>query len=103
VCTIVSEADAYAKEVLGALKRAGLRADLDLRNEKINYKVREHSVSKVPVLFVAGKREAEERTVSIRRLGSPEQKVMKLADAIRMLAEEAVPPDLKRAGHSRWA
>ena len=98
VCTIVSEADTYAKEALHALKRAGLRADIDLRNEKINYKVREHSISKVPVLFVAGKREAEERTVSIRRLGSPEQKVLNLADAIRLLAEEAVPPDLKRTG-----
>src|SRR5918992_272305 len=96
VCTIVSEADTYAKEALHALKRAGLRADIDLRNEKINYKVREHSISKVPVLFVAGKREAEERTVSIRRLGSPEQKVMKLADAIRKLSDEGGTPGFGR-------
>jgi threonyl-tRNA synthetase len=103
VCTIVSEADAYANEVLSELKRAGLRADIDLRNEKINYKVREHSVSKVPVLFVAGKREAEERTISIRRLGSPQQSVMRLADASRMLVEEAVPPDLRGAARSKAA
>jgi threonyl-tRNA synthetase len=97
VCTIVSDADAYAGEVLEALKRTGLRAEADLRNEKINYKVREHSLAKVPVLMIAGKREAEERSISIRRLGSPEQKVMQLEDAIRMLVEEAVPPDLRRA------
>ncbi|HXF52520.1 MAG TPA: threonine--tRNA ligase [Hyphomicrobiaceae bacterium] len=97
VCTIVSDADAYAGEVLEALKGAGLRAEADLRNEKINYKVREHSLAKVPVLMIAGKREAEERTISIRRLGSPEQKVIKLDEAIAMLAEEAVPPDIRRA------
>src|SRR5918992_918324 len=96
VCTIVSEADAYANEVLSELKRAGLRADIDLRNEKINYKVREHSVSKVPVLLVAGKREAEERTVSVRRLGSPQQRVMKLADAIRKLSDEGGTPGFGR-------
>jgi threonyl-tRNA synthetase len=94
VCTIVSEADAYAGEVLAALRRAGLRVDADLRNEKINYKVREHSLAKVPVLLIAGKREAEERTISIRRLGSQEQKVVKLEDAIAMLAGEAVAPDV---------
>jgi threonyl-tRNA synthetase len=97
VCTIVSDADAYAGEVLEALKGAGLRAEADLRNEKINYKVREHSLAKVPVLMIAGKREAEERTISMRRLGSPEQKVMQLDEAIAMLTEEAVPPDLRRA------
>ena len=74
--------DDYAKDVLEALKRAGLRGEVDLRNEKINYKVREHSVTKVPVLFVCGKREAEERTVSIRRLGSKDQTVMPLDEAI---------------------
>ena len=71
VCTIVSDADAYAEEVLAALQKAGLRAEVDLRNEKINYKVREHSLAKVPVMLVVGKREAEEKTVSLRRLGSP--------------------------------
>ncbi len=96
VATIVSDADEYAGEVLEALKKAGLRGEVDLRNEKINYKVREHSVTKVPALFVCGKREAEERTVSIRRLGSRDQTVMPLDEAIAMLVEEAVPPDLKR-------
>jgi threonyl-tRNA synthetase len=95
VCTIVSDADAYAGEVLAALEQAGLRAGADLRNEKINYKVREHSLAKVPVLLVVGKREAEERTVSLRRLGKREQEVMRLSTAIERLADEAVPPDLK--------
>jgi len=97
VATIVSDADAYALEVLEQLKAAGLRAEIDLRNEKINYKVREHSLAKVPVLLVVGKREAEEGKVSIRRLGSEKQQVMELAEAIAALREEAVPPDLKRA------
>src|SRR6185503_15154195 len=79
VCTIVSDADAYAGEVLAMLKGAGLRAEADLRNEKINYKVREHSLSKVSVLLVVGKREAEERTVSLRRLGSQHSQLMPLA------------------------
>ncbi|MDA7945866.1 MAG: threonine--tRNA ligase [Hyphomicrobiaceae bacterium] len=96
VATIVSDADDYAGEVLEALKRAGLRGDVDLRNEKINYKVREHSVTKIPVLFVCGKREAEERTVSIRRLGSKDQTVLPLDEAIAALVGEAVAPDLKR-------
>jgi threonyl-tRNA synthetase len=83
--------------VLSALQQAGLRAQIDLRNEKINYKVREHSLSKTPVMLVVGKREAEERKVSVRRLGSQEQQVMSLTDATATLAEEALPPDLKRA------
>ena len=95
VATITSDADAYAMDVLTAAKRAGLRADADLRNEKINYKVREHSVTKVPVLLVVGKREAEERTVSIRRLGAREQQTLGLEDAIAALAAEATPPDLR--------
>src|SRR5262249_42710741 len=98
VCTIVSDADAYAAEVLALLKKAGMRAEVDLRNEKINYKVREHSLAKVPVLLVVGKREAEERTVSLRRLGSEKQEVMPLAIAIARLGEEAIPPDLRREG-----
>jgi threonyl-tRNA synthetase len=97
VCTIVSDADQYAGEVLAALQRAGLRAAVDLRNEKINRKVAEHSQAKVPVLLVVGKREAEERTVSMRRLGGQEQQVMGLDAVIVMLADEATPPDLKRS------
>jgi threonyl-tRNA synthetase len=95
VCTIVSDADAYAEEVLGALRAAGLRAEADLRNEKINYKVREHSLTKVSALVVVGKREAEERTVSLRRLGSQKSEVMPLAKVVALLAAEAVPPDLR--------
>jgi threonyl-tRNA synthetase len=95
VATIVSDADDYAEKVLEALKKAGLRGEVDLRNEKINYKVREHSVAKVPVLFVCGKREAEEGTVSIRRLGSKDQSVLHLDEAITALVDEAVPPDLR--------
>jgi len=96
VATIVSDADDYANEVLAKLKAAGLRVELDVRNEKINYKVREHSLAKVPLLLVVGKREAEEGTVAIRRLGSDEhQKVMSLDDALAMIAAEAVPPDLR--------
>src|SRR6185437_2756185 len=100
VCTIVSDADAYAEEVLAQLKAKGLRAEVDLRNEKINYKVREHSLAKVPILLVVGKREAEEKTVSLRRMGVQQQQVMPLTDAVRMLADEAVPPDLRRASPS---
>ncbi len=94
VATIVSDADPYAGEVIAALRKAGLKAETDLRNEKINYKVREHSLAKIPVMLVAGKREAEERTVSIRRLGSQESKVMGLDEAIAMLKAEATAPDL---------
>jgi threonyl-tRNA synthetase len=97
VTTIVSDADTYAQDVLAQLTAAGLRAEIDLRNEKINYKVREHSLAKVPVLLVVGKREAEEETVSVRRLGSQEQQVMKLDAVVLMLTDEAVPPDLREA------
>jgi threonyl-tRNA synthetase len=96
VCTIVSDADSYAGEVAAAARRAGLRVELDLRNEKINYKVREHSLAKVPVLLVVGKKEAENRAVSIRRLGSQEQKVVGLDEALAGLVEEAVAPDVRR-------
>jgi threonyl-tRNA synthetase len=92
VATVVSDADAYAEEVAGLLRARGLRAELDRRNEKINYKVREHSLAKVPVMLVVGKREAEERTVSVRRLGRPDQEVMPLADALAALAAEAAAP-----------
>ena len=97
VCTITSDADNYAQELVQAGARAGLRFEADLANEKINYKVREHSLAKIPVLLVVGKKEANERTVSIRRLGSPDQKSMPWEDALAMLKAEAVPPDLKRA------
>jgi threonyl-tRNA synthetase len=96
VATITSDADDYARKVKADLRRAGLRADVDLRNEKINYKVREHSVQKVPVILVVGKREMEEQAVNMRRLGSQEQKAMSLADAIAALQTEAMPPDVRR-------
>ena len=96
VATITSDADDYAAEVVAALKAAGLRAELDLRNEKINLKVREHSLAKVPVLLVAGKKEAAERTLSIRRLGSNAQSSGTLDEVVAALVDEAVPPDLKR-------
>ena len=96
VATIVSDADDYAREVAAKLSAAGIRVESDLRNEKINYKVREHSLAKVPLLLVVGKREAEERTVAIRRLGSDEhQKMMSLDEAVAMIAGEAVAPDVK--------
>ena len=94
VATIVSDADGYAQEVADQLKAAGIRTGIDLRNEKINYKVREHSHAKVPHLLVVGKREAEEGTVAIRILGAEHQKVMPLADAIAMLQAVATAPDL---------
>lgn len=92
VATITDTADGYAEEVYEALKAAGIRAELDVRNEKINYKVREHSVGKVPALFVVGEREAQERSVAIRRLGSKAQNVDKLEAAIEALKAEAKPP-----------
>jgi threonyl-tRNA synthetase len=97
VCTITSDADDYALEVAAALRKAGLRVETDLRNEKINYKVREHSLVKVPVLLVAGRKEAAECLVSIRRMGSQNQSVVALDEALAMLVSEAVPPDLRNA------
>jgi threonyl-tRNA synthetase len=96
IATITSDADDYAREAIAAARRAGLRVEGDLRNEKINYKVREHSLAKVPALLVVGKKEAAERTVSVRRLGSDGQQVMPLDQAIALLVEEAVAPDLRR-------
>jgi threonyl-tRNA synthetase len=100
VATITSEADAYAGEVVKKLRKAGLQVELDARNEKINYKVREHSLAKVPVMLVVGHREAADKTVSMRRLGSRDQSSMALKDAIAALAEEATPPDVKRAAEA---
>ncbi|QZD90922.1 threonine--tRNA ligase [Qipengyuania aurantiaca] len=95
VATIVSDADDYAKEAVAKLEAAGIRVASDLRNEKINYKVREHSHAKVPHLLVVGNREAEEGTVAVRTLGQQHQKVMPLEEAIAMLKAEATPPDLR--------
>jgi len=97
VATITSDADVFAHEAIAAARRLGLRAEGDLRNEKINYKVREHSLAKVPVLLVVGKKEAAGRTVSIRRLGKESQQVMPLEAALKALSEETVPPDVRRA------
>ena len=97
VASITSDADDYAREVAAALKAAGLRVELDLRNEKINYKVREHSLAKTPVIAAVGRREAEGRAVAIRRLGAEGQTVLSLDEAVAALAGEAVPPDLARA------
>ena len=94
VATIVSDADGYAREVMAKLGAVGLRAEADLRNEKINYKVREHSLAKVPALLVVGQREAEEGTVAVRRLGREGQQVLPLDEAIAALVAEAMPPDL---------
>ena len=95
VCPITTEADSYGVTVMEALKEVGLRVGIDLRNEKINYKVREHSVSKIPVILAVGGREAEGRTVSMRRLGSKESQILSLDEAVQMLAAEATPPDLR--------
>jgi threonyl-tRNA synthetase len=96
IATITDDADAYANDVTTAAQRAGLRIEADLRNEKINYKVREHSLAKVPALLVVGRKEAADRTVSIRRLGHEGQRVLPLDVALKSLAEEAVPPDVRR-------
>ena len=98
VATITQEADDFALEIAAAARKKGLRVDLDLRNEKINYKVREHSLAKVPVMLVLGRKEAAERTVSIRRLGSQAQQSLGLDEALALFVDEATPPDLKRAG-----
>ena len=92
VATITSEADGYGEEVAAAFRAAGLRVETDLRNEKIGYKVREHSLAKVPVIVAVGMRDAEARNVSIRRLGSQDQTVMKLDEALAALKAEAVAP-----------
>ncbi|MFA9201503.1 MAG: threonine--tRNA ligase, partial [Cypionkella sp.] len=95
VATIVSDADGYARDVARQLEAAGIRVETDLRNEKINYKVREHSLAKIPHLLVVGKREADEGTIALRTLGAEHQKVMPLGEALAMLRGEATPPDLR--------
>jgi len=96
IATITQDADGYAHDVAAAMKRAGLRVELDLRNEKVGYKVREHSLAKTPVIAVVGRKEAEERKVALRRLGGDAQNVLSLEDAIAALTKEALPPDLAR-------
>ena len=95
VCTITSDADDFAFAFAAKARKSGLRVEVDLRNEKINYKVREHSLAKVPVLLAIGRKEAAENTVSVRRLGSNAQVVMGADEAIAALLDEAVPPDLR--------
>ncbi len=95
VAAIVSDADEFCVEAVEALKAVGVRAEADLRNEKINYKVREHSVGKVPVILAIGRREVEERTVTLRRLGEKQTKVLPLDEVIEMLRTDAIPPDLR--------
>jgi threonyl-tRNA synthetase len=95
VASIISDADDYVHEVVAALKAAGVRAEADIRNEKINYKVREHSVGKVPVILAVGAREVEERTVTVRRLGEKQTSVQAMDDVKAALSVEATPPDLR--------
>ncbi|PIV75257.1 MAG: threonine--tRNA ligase [Rhodobacteraceae bacterium CG17_big_fil_post_rev_8_21_14_2_50_65_11] len=95
VASIVSEADEYVHEVVAKLRKAGVRAEADIRNEKINYKVREHSVGKVPVILAIGRKEVEDRSVTLRRLGEKQTSVVALDAVLTSLAAEAVPPDLR--------
>jgi threonyl-tRNA synthetase len=94
VATITSDADDFALKAAADLRAAGLRVEVDLRNEKINYKIREHSLAKVPVIAVVGRREAELGQVALRRLGSDGQEVLDLKDAVNLLALQANPPDV---------
>ncbi len=100
VASITSDANEYAEKVVATLKAAGLRVEADTRNEKINYKVREHSLVKIPAIIAVGGREAEQGTVSIRRLGSKHQTTMTLEEAVESLTQEAIAPDLKRAAQA---
>ena len=95
VASIISDANDYVHEVVAALKAVGVQAEADIRNEKINYKVREHSVGKVPVILAVGAREVEERTVTVRRLGEKQTSVQVLDDVTAALSVEATPPDLR--------
>ena len=95
VASIVSDADAYVNEVVNALRAVGVRAEADVRNEKINYKVREHSVGKVPVILAIGMKEVEERSVSLRRLVETRTETVGLQDILKILSDEALAPDLR--------
>jgi threonyl-tRNA synthetase len=94
VATITSDADDYARSVVKALTAAGIRAELDLRNEKINYKIREHSLVKTPVIAVVGRSEAESRQVALRRFGGQAQEILGLDEAVSLILKQATPPDL---------
>lgn len=96
VATITSDADAYAEQAAERLRAAGLRVEVDLRNEKINYKVREHSLTKTPVIAVVGRKESETGQVALRRFGSDGQQILTLDLAAETLARDAMPPDLRR-------
>ena len=96
VCTITNDGEGYAREVLAALTAAGIRAQIDVRAEKINAKIRDHSLQKVPLILVVGRKEAEEKTVALRRLGGEAQEMMGLQEAVTKLATESLPPDLRR-------
>ena len=96
VCPVTNDFDDYAQSVAKALKTAGLYVDTDLRNEKITYKIREHSVAKVPVIAVVGAKEKENGTVTIRRIGSDKQEVLKLDDLVKVLSQEAQMPSQDR-------
>ena len=97
VASIVSDAEPYALEVAEALRRSGVSVQADTANEKINAKIRIHSLARVPVILVVGRKEAEGRTVAVRRLGGAEQQMLGLEEAVAALATEAAPPDVKRA------
>ncbi len=97
VCPLTNEFDGYATEVVRALTHAGIRVALDSSNNTINYKVREHSLQKIPCIFVVGKREAEQRSVALRRLGSEKQEILALDAAITTLVKECAAPDLAGA------
>lgn len=96
VASIVTDSADYAQKVANTLRRAGLSVETDIRNEKINAKIREHSLARVPVILVVGRREAEENTVAMRRLGGKDQEIMSLEDAVKTLSQEATPPDILR-------
>ena len=96
VCTITNDADDYAKEVLAALSDAGLRAQIDIRSEKINAKIRDHSLQKIPLILVVGKKEAEAKSVALRRFGGEAQEILGLGDAVKTITQESLPPDLRR-------
>ena len=96
VATITSDADDYARRAAETLRAAGLRVGVDLRNEKINYKVREHSLTKTPVIAVVGRKEAETGQVALRRFGSDRQEILGLDAAAEALARDSLPPDLRR-------
>ena len=95
VASIVTDANEYCTEIVDALKLVGIRAESDLRNEKISYKVREHSVAKVPTILAIGNREVEERTITVRRLGEKQTKTINFEQVIRELQKEGIPPDMR--------